>query len=212
MVEAERPAAVVLPSWAGVPAGLRPPSKPEEAGAGVAAAVVAGAAVVVVAGAAVDAGFPNSVLVAAGVVLLGAAVVVAGFCPNRPLAGAVVAGAVVAGVALPKRLGVAAADEAAGAVVADLGPAGSEPAGGAAPAVLPPAATPNSDFGPAAGAAVAGVLVPDEAAAVWAPPNSDGAPPAVEVWLGATPKSPPDAGAALLPAGGCAVVEAGVVV
>jgi hypothetical protein len=197
---------------------LRPPSRPEEAGAGVAAAVVAGAAVVVVAGAAVDAGFPNRVLVVAGVALPGAAVVVAGFCPNRPLAGAVVAGAVVAGVALPKRLGAAAADEAAGAVVAgaggnnDLGAAGSEPAGEAVLAVLPPAATPNSDFGPAAGAVVAGVLVLDVVAAVWAPPNSDGAPPAAEVWLGALPKSPPDAGAALLPAGGCAVVEAGVVV
>jgi len=159
MVEAERLAAVVFGSCAaGVAvapeAALSPPNKPLEAGAVVAAAlVVAGAVVVVVevAGAVVDAGFPNSVLVAAGAAELVDAAVVAGFWPNNPEAADVeVAGAVVVAAAPPKRLGVAAAEEAAGAAVEEA--AGAD--------VVAPAALPNNPFAPVAGAAVAGALVP----------------------------------------------------
>jgi hypothetical protein len=113
----------------------------------------------------VVAGLASKVLVAAGVDELVAAVVVVGFGPNRPpVAGVDVAGAVVAGVAPPNKLGVAAAGDAAGAVVVaavgnkDLAAAGVELAGAVVVGVFP-----NS---PPAGAAAAGVLVPDAAALV----------------------------------------------
>lgn len=165
---------LVLPSCAGaaeVPAGLVPPNKPPEAGAVVvpaAVAVVAGAVVaaVVVEGAVVEAALANKVLEAAGAAELLAGAVVAGFAPNRPpAAGVEVAGAVVAEAVPPNKLGVAVADEDAGAVV--VAAAGVEVAGAAVEAVVVvPAAPPNNDFAPLAGAAVVGVLVPVVAAAV----------------------------------------------
>jgi hypothetical protein len=174
MVEAERPAAVLaLPSCAGVAAvvlaGLAPPSGPVEAGAAVAGAVVVAA---VVEGAVVDAGLENKPPPAAGVVELVVAVVVAGFAPNRLPVVVDVAGAVVAGAAPPNRLGVAVADDAAGAVVvvadgnSDLLAAGVESAGAPEVVGVAPAAIPNSGFAPVAGAAVAGVLAPVVAAVV----------------------------------------------
>jgi hypothetical protein len=130
--------------------------------------VVAGAVVVAVvaAGAAVDAGLANKPPAVAGVVELVVAVVAAGFAPNRLPVVVVAAGAVLAGAVPPNRLGVAVADDAAGAVVvvaagnSDLLAAGVESDG--APEVLgvAPAVTPKSGFAPVAGAVVAGVLAP----------------------------------------------------
>jgi hypothetical protein len=204
MVDAENPAAVLLPSWAGVPAvvpaGLAPPNSPAAG-----AAVVVGAGVPA-AGAVVDAGFGNRLVAAAGVDELGAAVA-AGVMPNEMVpAVAELEGAVVVGAAVLNKLGAAAADEAAGAVVVwaaenkDLGAVVAEVVGAGVLEGVVPAVIPKSCFAPVAGAVEA---VPGAGAAGAAPLNSEGVPDAAGVVEGFGPKRPVVPAVAAFP--GCAV-------